>query len=132
MKCDKERRQRLMPRGIPKYIRVYDNSGASFDRYTVVYTGHYQTKLWTDGKLRDADGHARDRRFLYVGMSEFPFHPQGFGQHGEATAGPIDVTDGWPPAMGRKNHLGTRIPFSKLPPDCKRLVKRDYNELWNL
>jgi len=39
---------------------------------------------------------------------------------------------GFAPAMGRKNHLGKRIPFSELPPDCQRLVMQDYREIWNL
>jgi hypothetical protein len=34
----------LMPNGVPKYVRVYDNGGKSFDRYTVVFTGRYTHK----------------------------------------------------------------------------------------
>lgn len=111
-----KRTQSLMPNGTPKYIRVYDNGGTSADRYTVVYTGRYRGKGW----------------FQYVGMSANPFHPQGVGQHGEHPT-QIDVNkSGFAPAMGRKNHLGTRIPFSKLPHDCKRLVWSDYKAIWGL
>jgi hypothetical protein len=111
----------LMPQGIPKYIRCYDNggvdNGGSIDRYTVVYTGNYRRgKGW----------------FQYVGMSESPFHPQGFGQHGENPT-QIDVNKwGFAPAMGRKNHLGRRIPFTQLPPDCQKLVLSDYKDIWQL
>lgn len=34
--------------------------------------------------------------------------------------------------MGRKNHLGKRIPFSALPDECKGVIIRDYKELWSL
>lgn len=106
----------LMPQGIPKYIRAYDNDGKTCDRYTVVYTGKYRGNGW----------------FQYVGMSEAPFHPQGFGQHGENPT-QIDVNKwGFAPAIGRKNHLGTRIPFTQLPPDCQKLVLSDYKAIWQL
>ena len=109
------RMQRLMPQGIPRYIRIYDNNGESFDRYTAVFTGKYRENGW----------------FQYVAMSESPFYPQGFGQHGESRT-QIDAPQGWAPAIGRKNHLGIRIPFSKLPIDCQKLVMEDYKDIWNL
>jgi hypothetical protein len=65
-------------------------------------------------------------------MSALPFHPQGFGQHGESEQH-IDVNKwGYAPAMWRKNHLGTRIPFDVLPADCQKLVMQDYKAIWNL
>jgi len=70
--------------------------------------------------------------FQYVGMSALPFHPQGVGMHGEYKR-QIDVNKwGYAPAMGRKNHLGKRIPFTQLPPDCQRLVLSDYRNIWGL
>lgn len=103
------REESLMPFGRPRYIRCYDNGGKTFDRFTVVYTGRYRHK--TGGS------------FLYVGMSEHPFHPQGFGQHGESHT-QIDYPSG--------THLGKRIPFTALPPDCQKLVLRDYQDLWGI
>ena len=38
----------------------------------------------------------------------------------------------WPPAVGRKCHLGRRILFIDLPAECRRLVKADYAEIWGL
>jgi hypothetical protein len=108
MSANNNRTERLMPGGIPRYIRCYDYP-ASFDRYTVVYTGHYTQN--TGGQ------------FWYVGMSTYPFHPQGFGQHGESDR-PIDR-----PAYG---HLGKKISFNDLPDDCKKLVIQDYTALWNI
>jgi len=60
-----------------KNIRIYDNGGASFDRYTVVFMNEpeYQPAR-----------HA-------LGMSEHPFHPQGFGQHCAAMPGNTSASE---------------------------------------
>ena len=102
----------LLPNGIPKWIRVYDNGGTSFDRYTAVFTKKSITNI------------RGDRWFMYVGMSSNPFHPQGFGQHGESNWQPVDR-----PTYG---HLGKKIKFEDLPKDCQTLVIQDYLELWDL
>lgn len=112
-----QRLKNIFPNEMPRWIRCYDNGGETFDRYTVVFTGNYT--------------HKTNRQHWYIGMSEFPCHPQGFGQHGESDT-QIDVVNGWPPAMGRKCHLGKRIPFSDLPKDCKELVLHDYKYLWDI
>jgi hypothetical protein len=75
-------------------IRCYDNGGETCDRYTVIYMAEPE---WAG-------------LFAAVGMSESPFHPQGFGQHCVVMPG---------------RHLGKRIPFDSLPDDCQRLVNRD-------
>lgn len=112
-----------MPDGIPRYVRVYDNGGVTADRYTVAYTGNFR---------REHPDHFR-REYPYVGMSEHPFHPQGFGQHGSSKDRPCDVNSkGWAPAIGRTNHLGKRIPFGDLPKDCQRLVTDGYTAIWEL
>ena len=108
---------RLLPNGKPKYIRVYDQEEA-IDRYTVVFTGRYTSK--TGGE------------HWYVGMNARPFHPQGYGQHG-GSRDIIDAPNGkWPPAIGRKCHLGKRIEWEDLPPDCQKLVMQDYCNLWDI
>lgn len=93
----------------PKYIRCYDNGGETFDRYTVVFTGRYRHK--TRGE------------FLYVGMSESPLSPQGFGQHGSSR----DQID-----RPKYSHLGKKIAWSALSDECKRVVMNDYCYLWDL
>ena len=115
-KRQQERGNRLMPEsGTPRYVRCYDNGGDTIDRYTVVYSG------------------LRSRQYLYVGMGANPSHAQGVCQHGEGRRGqPIDVVNGWPPAIGRRNHLGTRVAFADLPPVCQRVVRADYRELWGI
>lgn len=100
---------RLMPNGVPRYVRCYDDGGKTWDRYTVVFTGRYRSK--TGGA------------FWHVGMSAHPTHPQGFGQHGESDK-QIDT-----PTYG---HLGRRIKFEDLPSECRALVRERYVYLWDL
>ena len=113
-----KRQEALLPNGIPRYVRCYNYDGmVAGDNYTVVYTGHYRKK---------------GDDFLMVCMSANPIHPQGIGQHGYYDH-LIDVNKwGWPPSIGRKNHLGKRINFSDLSIDCRTLVLQDYRELWSL
>lgn len=112
-----KRIERIMPGGIPKYIRVYDNGGESFDRYTVVFTGNYNNI-----GVKKRTGNPR-KSYFYVGMSERPFALNGFGQHGESDS----IIDR--PTYG---HLGKKITFNDLSEDCKKLVVSDYKDLWEL
>jgi len=102
------RSEKFMPNGIPKNVRVYDNGGESFDRYTVVFTGNYK---------------GRNGICNYLAMSEHPTHPQGFGQHGDSP----QVID--KPTYG---HLGKKITFNDLPPDCQKVVIADYKDYWQI
>lgn len=131
-KSQKDRRARLMPGGIPRYVRCYDNGGESADRYTVVFSGR-------GGVNRPVDRTAPHqwRSYCYRAMSERPYHPQGVGMWGEHESQPVDTLGEkpgwhWPPAVGRKCHLGTRIRFQDLPEDCRKLVLRDYREIWRI
>jgi hypothetical protein len=83
-----------------KIHSIYDNGGTTADRYTVYYGG--RGSLYID--------HRGDRVRECVGMSEHPFHPQGFGQHSSGQPG---------------KHNGKRITFDQLPPDCQKLVRQD-------
>jgi len=112
-----ERRERLMPGGVPRYIRIYDNggvaNGGSIDRYTVVFTGRYRYHI---------EGYGLSW-FLYLAMNGAPFDPQGFCQHGESPER-ID----WP----QYSHLGKKIAFTDLPADCQNVVIQDYKAIWDL
>lgn len=114
---------KFMPGGEPRWVRCYDNGGTSTDRYTVCFTGRYT--------------HNTGGQHWYLAMSTYPFSPCGVGISGEFPY-QCDTLDkngrpgGWPPAMGRKNHLGTRVPFASLPDDVKRCVMQTYRELWSL
>ena len=104
--------ERLMPNGIPRYVRCYDQPDTG-DRFTVVFTGNFKTTI--DGK---------GKSYPYLAMSSMPFHPQGIGQHGEGKNGVID--------RPKSAHLGKKINFTDLPTDCQTLVIQDYKELWDL
>lgn len=104
-----DRTERLMPGGVPRYVRCYDNKGASADRYTVVFTGRYRHK--TGGE------------FWYVGMDAYPFSPQGIGMHG-TNRNQID--------RPTSSHLGRKIKFESLPEDCQKLILSDYMYLWDI
>jgi hypothetical protein len=103
---DTKRTEQLMPNGIPRWIRCYDNGGATADRYTVVFT-----KKRIDGVC------------LYIGASDHPFDPQGFGQHGESDS-PID--------RSTYSHLGKRVAFDSLPPDVQKFTTQTYCAIWDL
>ncbi len=119
-----ERMKSLLPEGKPRWIRAYDNGGTdvkggSIDRYTVLYTGRYKKGTgW----------------YQYVAMNCSPFHPQGFGQHGESREIIDQIPGSWGGvAIGRTHPtLGKRISFDDLPEDCQKLVLSDYREIWNL
>ena len=72
------------------------------DRYTVVYLD-----------TQDERGNVQ-----YIAMNSAPFHPQGFGQHGEM---PITAVQ----YKGRGGSFDKRINFLDLPPDCQRAVIQD-------
>ena len=119
----KDRLQRLLPNGYPRYVRVYDNGGKTMDRYTVVFTGRYNNRV--DRKLRE---------YLHMGMSENPLSPQGFCQL-SGTQQIIDVDEKdhrWTPEYGASNHLGKRIHWHELPEDCRKAALHAYKEIWDL
>lgn len=117
----------LMPGGIPRWVRIYDD-GECGDRYTVVYTGAAVAK--------------RCGAHPYRCMSAAPYHPQGVCQWGHEGLQAVDTIlastaprrNGyqWPPAIGRRNWLGLRIRFQDLPEDCRNVVIDDYAQLWEL
>jgi hypothetical protein len=76
--------------GLVRPIKVYDNGGESFDRYTVVL---------------DEPGTNRGDDFMALGLSDNPGHPQGFSQFTTAQDGP---------------HLGKRIKFADLPDEVRK------------
>lgn len=108
-----ERRQKLLNEdGTPKELFILDNGGETWDRYSVYFTGPYI--------------HLTLGEHMYVGMSALPYDTQGFGQHGSGK-GMLTIED-----VKEYTHVGKPITFNELPPDCKRLVMDDYNELWDL
>lgn len=130
---DPARVARLAPGGVPRWVRCYDNGGrdapdgeGSLDRYTVVFTGRAAPDR--------APGIAT--QYPYLAMNAAPFHPQGIGQHGHTDNQPADTLGrkgAWGGvAIGRRCHLGVRIRFEDLPPDCQRCVWSDYAAIWGI
>lgn len=80
-----------------KYL-CFDDGGASFDRFTVFYKPHGWGP-WCE----------------YIAASEYPFHPQGFGQHGETR-----------PFWRRSDmaHLGAAIRFADLPEQVQAFARQ--------
>ena len=74
-------------------IKIYDNNGKTFDRYTIIYMG---IPVLGQNNLYEC-----------FGCSENPFHPQGFGMHSQATPG---------------KHLGKRICFNQLPINVQKYL----------
>ena len=79
-------------------IQIYDNDGATFDRYTVVYLDEPERRACL---------------FAARAMSRNPSDPQGFGQYCTAMPG---------------KHLGRRIELKDLPLACQRLVHSDLGD----
>lgn len=76
---------------------LYDNGGETLDRYTALFAHLESGETW------------------YLGMSEHPFHPQGFGQHGEG-----DVSG----TMERD----TLIDVASAPPDVQRCIRQEIEQ----
>lgn len=82
-------------------LAIFDDP-RTVDRYTVFYV----EPVTTDG-----------RYFAYAAMNAAPFHPQGFGQHGELEAHQV--------RRYRYENNKRACRWSDLPADCQRLVRRD-------
>jgi len=80
-----------------KVCRIFDvGPDGSWDRYTIAFKGY-----------RNNNG---PMVYPYIAASDHPFHPQGFGQHGENHSF----------LTGR--HLGKRITFEACPPDVQKFI----------
>jgi hypothetical protein len=83
-------------------LRVYDNGGKSFDRYTVI------PPRWAGEDWKERNG-----LFYAISASAHPFDPQGFGQHVSAMPG---------------KHLGNRIRWNQLPKDVQKVARQTFEE----
>jgi len=106
-KKQSERKERILPGGIPKYIRCYDNGGKTADRYTIVFTGNYKGRNGCD----------------YYGCSGDPFHPLGIGLHDWSQ----DIID-----KPTYSHLGKKVKFEILPENVKEAVIQSYSSTWEI
>ena len=95
-------------------IRVYDNGGKTYDRYTLrilTKPQEYTTDSETTKYLLRKYG-----KFFNMmwGFNENPFHPQGFGQF----AGEYETQRSY-------KHLGKLIPIESLPEQARKFVEQN-------
>lgn len=109
---ERQRSDRFLPEGKPRYVHIYDNGGKTADRYTVVFTGRYAKRFDYPAGYT-----------LVLGMNSYPFHPQGIGMTSE-----YDRRIDWP----TYGHLGKKIKFDALPEDCQRATFDIYLDVWQL
>lgn len=96
-----------MKQSVKRYgteLRVYDNGGKTFDRYTIIPPRYAK------------DSRERNGMWFAIGASENPFHPQGFGMHVAAEPG---------------THLGKRIHWDSLPVDVQKFARQTFPEYVN-
>jgi len=86
----------IIVNGKRKVCRIFDNGGTSIDRYTIAFKACKVNNIFTI--------------YPYLASSANPFHPQGFGQHGESR----EFLNG--------KHLGKRVAFDSLPVDVQKFV----------
>lgn len=146
------RLETLMPGGIPKNIRVWDNGGGAqwFCRRCLRFSDESWEHCECGRKMLPAGEGSFDRytvvycgnvpgangRTWYRGMSRSPCHPQGFGQWGESERRFDAHSSGFVPAVGNKSPWGDgdsrRITFAQLPEECQTVVLDDYKAIWKL
>jgi hypothetical protein len=83
-------------------LRIFDNGGKTADRFTIL------PPRWA-GRDYHYSNAVSSPRWVALCANAEPFHPQGFGQHSGADAGP---------------HLGRRIGWADLPPDVQRFARQ--------
>lgn len=88
-----------LPSGDWATVRVYDNSGKTRDRYTVVFIDRPTIEVNT---------------WECVAMSHDITSPQGFYQHSVCKLG---------------RHLGKRIPFAELPSEHRKRIIQELREV---
>jgi len=113
------RRERLMPGGVPRYVRCYRDDSYDWDKWSVIFTGR-------SAKEKGYPGYPDE--WPTVGLSG---HSSSKGQPAD-TMKPGVKGYFWPPAMGRKCYLGVRIPFASLPTQLQQTALEDYKEIWKL
>lgn len=102
-------KDRIMPNGEPKRIRIYLNEQS----YTVVFGGDYykNVKSKTNNYIKNEDGY-----ILFNTKNEMS-----------------DITpNSFYPNIGSTNHLGIRIEFRTLPEYLQKMVIEDYMVKWSL
>ena len=89
-----------------KRFILLDNGGKTADRYSL-FSARSTTPMGFGAAYHS-----------YIGFNEDPYHPQGFGQHGEITEAQFNAHK-----SKRFRSLGRPILFSDLPPKAQKFAK---------
>ena len=96
----------IMVDGKRKVCRIFDTGlDGPFDRYTVAFKGYRVPRA-----IGPSAPKGYGMVYPYLASSDNPFHPQGFGQHGESK----EFITG--------KQLGKRVRFDSLPADVQRFI----------
>ncbi len=79
-------------------VRIYDNGGETADRYSIAVQNPETLEI------------------SWLGSSEDPFHPQGFGQHVGEVSEDVD---------SENEHLGKRIKMADVPEPVKKFIEQE-------
>jgi hypothetical protein len=90
-----------------KRFLLLDNGGATADRYTL-----YDTQPLMGSRTR----------ISYVGFDENPYHPQGFGQHGETSVDEFNRLKR-ELRVRKVSNVGKVIKFKHLPKEAQEFAK---------
>jgi len=115
------RKTRLMPKGTPRWVRIYDNEGETADRFTIVFTGNYKK-------------YGCNYRTQYLCLSDNPFHPCGIYIREGASFAIDYMKHKWGSVKIGAKHpsMGRRINFADLNKDCQKAVREHYKEIWDI
>lgn len=91
-----EMKNTIQARGKKLVCRIFDAGDKYADRYTIAFKGYRVNEY---GMV-----------YPYLAASCYPFHPQGFGQHGESRH------------FLTGKHLGKRVSFDSLPDQVKQFI----------
>lgn len=86
----------ILVNGKRRVCRIFDHGVDQLDRYTIAFKGYRVV------------GYGMN--YPYLASSNNPYHPQGFGQHGESR---YFLTG---------KHLGKRVAFETLPEQVQKFI----------
>ena len=109
-------------------VRIYVG-GTDLNDYSVLFTGRYRHLTENKFVLLHMFDDLNGPRSMHTDREE-DYHLMVF-DHQCDTLGDGGVPIRWGGvSMGRRCHLGKRIPFEKLPRHCQEKVLAEYDKIW--
>lgn len=109
-KKQQARIESLLPNGKPKHLRLYLLDTEKMFGYTAIFSGN-----WKGRPL----GHT-----YCVNFNSRPNHPQYGVYMRDMIQGDID--------RPRYSHLGKKVSFDDLNPECQEAILAEYKDIWSL